>query len=330
MNLTTIVLFLSAAFLCTSGFAIDTTNNIRNVGDECFTVKRDKKIFSMCATNPSALTVPSGSTILFETNDCVDGQVKNETDTSPIDESRMNPATGPVYIQDAKPGDTLKVSVQRITVADRGFMAVFKGQALLGDRVTHDQFKFFNVLNNKIHFGGAITMPTNLMIGVIGVAPKGNLKISNETPGSHGGNLDSTAITQGSVVYLPVNHDGALLAIGDLHAAMGDGEISISGIETAGSVVVKVEVLKGNAINNPIIEDENYFYTVGSDLELKNALKIAAGDMHDIVMKMLNLTPNEAYMLISVSGRSQICQVVNPLQGCRFAMPKAIIGKKIF
>ena len=161
------------------------------------------------------------------------------------------------------------------------------------------------------------------MIGVIGVAPAGE-KIPTGTPGHHGGNMDNNKITAGTVLYLPVFQPGALLAMGDLHARMGDGEICDTGVEIAGTVTVQVEVIKGFTLSNPVLETKDTLYAVASEKTLAEAVKTAACDMAEIVMRKTGLALDQTNMLMSAVGNTEICQLVDPLITSRFGMPRTI------
>jgi amidase len=204
-------------------------------------------------------------------------------------------------------------------------MAAIPGAGLLGENVDRSQVKVVPIQDGRAVFSNNITLPVEPMIGVIGVAPSKEA-VPCGTPGSHGGNMDNARIGAGATLYLPVFAEGALLAMGDLHACMGDGEIMVTGVEAAGSVDVKVEVIRGMKIDNPILEDKNCIYTIASDTDLMKAVKTATAEMHNIVMRKLGLSYNEAGMLMSAVGNVQICQVVDPSLTVRFAMPKTIIA----
>lgn len=163
------------------------------------------------------------------------------------------------------------------------------------------------------------------MIGVIGVAPKEGAVPCGE-PGSHGGNMDNTKIAEGAVLYLPVFHEGALLAMGDVHACMGDGEIMVTGLEIPAEIQVKVEVLKGVYIENPMLEDSESCYTIASDQDIEKAVFTAVDAMAWVVEKKLGLSYEEAGILLSAMGNLQFCQVVDPKRTVRMEMKKAVLG----
>src|SRR5690606_27635164 len=145
-------------------------------------------------------------------------------------------------------------------------------------------------------------------------------------PGSHGGNMDTKLIGEGAVLYLPVFVEGALFGLGDLHAAMGDGEIGVSGVEVAGKVLVKLEVIKGITLNNPVVQTPEVTATIASALTLDEAADIAVADMANLLQKHTPLSMAEIATLMSAAGDLQISQVVDPLKTVRFSMPNQILA----
>ena len=288
-------------------------------------IKKDCHVFTMDKDHPPVMRLRSGNIVTFETYDCFQNQIIKEEQTMEVlDWNRINPATGPLFIEEAEPGDVLKIEVQRISVGSHGVIAAIPEGGLLGEQVKSSSFKVLPIKGDKVIFKKDIELPLEPMIGVIGVAPEGK-GVACGTPGPHGGNMDNKKIKEGSTLYLPVYQKGALLSMGDLHGAMGDGEIMVSGLEVGGEVTVKVEVLKFGPINNPILENDEYFYTVASHKELLQAVKIATEDMQSLVMSKLDLSFNEAGMLLSVAGNAEICQVVDPLLTARFGFPKRLM-----
>ena len=129
----------------------------------------------------------------------------------------------------------------------------------------------------------------------------------------------------GAALYLPIFHDGAMLAMGDVHAAMGDGEIMVSGIEVPAKIKVKIEVIKGISISAPMLEDADYCYTIASHEDLEKAIFQAASMMNEILMDKLHLSFNEAGMLLSAVGNLEFCQVVDPKRTVRMAVPRTLL-----
>lgn len=287
-------------------------------------------IYSFSEENAPVAIVEDGEIVVFETSDCFANQIQsNEDKLEGLDWSRINPATGPVFIKGAKPGDVLKVNIQKIDCNNQGVIATGENLGVLGDRFKGLVSRVLLIENDEAVFDEKLRLPLNKMIGVIGVAPSGQV-INTGTPGNHGGNMDNTMISENTSIYFPVFVEGALLALGDLHAVMGDGEISGTGLEIAGKVTVKVEVIKNLKLSNPVLENDNYYGTIASALNLEDAVNQSVIDMFDIVSRGITLPGTEITMLFSLAGSTQICQVVDPLKTARFTMPKWILEKYNF
>lgn len=286
---------------------------------------QDKTIFAMWSENEPVAVVKDQEIIVFETKDCFNNQLLGEDAVlDELDWNAINPATGPVYIEGAMPGDILKVSILDIQTGPVGTMAAIPNDGVLGKDITKSVLKKIPVKDGIAEFSPEIRIPCKPMIGVIGVAPKDGAVPCGE-PGSHGGNMDNTRIAAGATLYLPVFHEGALLAMGDVHACMGDGEIMVTGVEIPARITVKAEVLKGISISDPMLEDEESCYTISSDQALEKAIYIAVSDMTQIVMKKLDMSLEEAGMLLSAMGNLQICQVVDPKRTVRMEMKKTVL-----
>ena len=283
-------------------------------------------VYQMSGDNPPAARVPDGSTLVFETLDCFGGQVTDEAQgIESLDWERINPATGPVWVEGAEPGDALRVEIHRIELADRGAMAAIPDAGIFGDRVERSSVKILPIQDGFVDFAPGIRLAARPMIGVIGVAPaQGSVPCG--TPGSHGGNMDNTRIGEGAVLYFPVFHPGALLAMGDVHACMGDGEIMVTGVETAARVTVSVKVVKGLRLRNPALETGDRIYSIASHAQLSQAIRCAAEDLLELAMERLGMDLNQAGMLLSACGNAEVCQIVDPLSTARFSMPKGILG----
>ena len=282
-------------------------------------------IFAMSKDNPPALTIASGETLRFETLDCFSNQVTDAAvGLDALDWTQINPATGPVAVADAEPGDALKITILDIEPGPVGTMAAIPENGVLGAFVTEGSVKRLPVIDGLVHFSDTIALPADPMIGVIGVAPAGEAIPCGE-PGSHGGNMDNTTIRKGATLYLPVFAPGALLAMGDVHACMGDGEIMVTGVEIPAKVTVKVELLKHANLEHPLLENAHSCYAIASHEDLEQAVLAATLTMNRIVMDKLNLPFNEAGMLLSAAGNLEFCQVVDPKRTVRFGMPKTLL-----
>lgn len=281
-------------------------------------------IFNMDKANQPALSADSGSTVVFETLDCFSNTVQTSEDVvSAIDFSKVNPATGPLYVNNAKVGDTLKVTINSIKIADQGVTVTAPGLGKLSDSIEQEETVVCKVTNDHVNYKG-IDIPLRKMVGVIGTAPLG-AGMNTGTPHNHGGNMDITRIAEGATLYLPVNIEGALLAIGDVHATMGDGEIMGAGLEISGEVEVTVEVVKNFNLPLPLVETANLWITIGSRESMENASTLATTNMVDVIRKKTDLTFNQAGMLLSLAGNLYTCQVVNPNVTMRMELSKSLL-----
>lgn len=224
----------------------------------------------------------------------------------------------------AEPGDILEVTIEKIKLADRGVMMTGPGVGVLGEDLSENVIQMVPIREEKVILLDKIELPLNKMIGVIGTAPANGESISCETPDKHGGNMDSKVITEGSTLYLPINVPGALLAMGDLHAAMGDGEISVCGVEIAGEVTVSVNVIKGKQWKVPMVKTEHALYTIASEPSLDEAATAATKNMINFLEAEAEVSKHDATFLLSIGGNLQISQVVNPLKTVRFELPMSI------
>ncbi|WP_121664879.1 acetamidase/formamidase family protein [Metabacillus litoralis] len=290
-------------------------------------INRSQPIYAFSKEHSPISNINSGETVIIETYDCFENQITSADSTyESLDWSKVNPATGPVYVEGAEVGDILEVTIDDIKLEDQGVMAVSPGMGVLGEKITNFEAKLIPIENGKAIFNENIHIPLNPMIGVIGVAPQGE-PISCGTPGSHGGNMDNKMITKGTTLYFPVFQQGALFALGDLHAAMGDGEICVTGIEIAGQVTVTLKVIKGKSLYNPVLETDEFIGTIVSAKTLDEAVKLSVEDMVELLQDKLNLPLSELTMLLSAVGQTEICQVVDPLVTTRFLVPKWVLEK---
>jgi amidase len=289
------------------------------------TIEKEQYFYAFSKENKSALRVSSGSQVVIETYDCFQNQIQSsEAAFNSIDWNQINPATGSVYVEGAQPGDVLKVKIDNIELGEQGVMATGPGLGVMGHRIDEFQVKIIPIKEGKAVFNEKLQLPLNPMIGVIGVAPESD-PVSCGIPGAHGGNMDTTTITTGATLYFPVFQEGALFGLGDLHAAMGDGEIGVSGIEIPGKVTVTLEVLKSPSIPYPFVENEQGTAVIVSKETLDEAAKAAVEILIDTLQPHTDLTLGDLTMLMSAVGQVQVSQIVDPLLTARFFVPRQVL-----
>ena len=285
-------------------------------------IPKDKVIFYFNPDNPANYEVEDGEVFWVEADDCYSGQICDESVKRPdIDISIMDCAVGPICVKGAHPGDTLCVEVLSIDLADHGVMVTSRGLGVLGERITEPDTKIIPIRDGFAHFSDDILLPLTPMIGVMGVAPAAG-EYHAAVPHDHGANMDTTLVKVGSRVYFPVGVEGAGLAVGDMHACMGDGELDGTGIETAGRMCLKVTVYHDRPIERPVIETQEGIYFLASRATLDESIKVAVSDATDFLMRKFSLDFPDAYRLMSAVCDAQISEVVDDNVTVRVRVPK--------
>lgn len=284
-----------------------------------------KTLFSFDKDLEPVLKVPSGETVRIRTKDCFGNQLQGPEDQlSEIDWEAINPATGPIYVEGAVEGGTLKVHIDNIELDAQTSSCTGKDEGVCGDRFSDWATHFCKVEDGKVVWDERLSIPLAPMIGVIGVAPEGE-PVNCGTPGKHGGNMDNTAIAAGATLYFPVAVDGALFGCGDMHAVMGDGEVSVSGAEVAGYATVTLTALPELSVPNPLIENETHFGIIVSAESLDKAAELAVQQMVDLLASRTNESEADLVMLLSLVADVRVCQMVDPEKTVRFMVPKYVL-----
>lgn len=286
----------------------------------------DEKVFyAFDKTLEPAMVVPSGTTVRVRTKDCFGNQIqKPEDELDGIDWDHTNPATGPIFVEGAVPGGALMVSIDAIEFDNKSVSCTGENEGVCGDRFNAWSTQVCEIDGDELVWDERLRIPLRPMIGVIGVAPEGD-PINCGTPGSHGGNMDNTAITAGATLYFPVFADGALFGCGDMHAVMGDGEISVSGAEAAGWATVTLTAMPELKLVDPLIENATHFGVVASAETLDAAADRAVHEMVDLICDRTAEDPDKVVMLLSLVGDVQVCQMVDPEKTIRFMVPKYVL-----
>ena len=284
-----------------------------------------KTLFSFDEDLEPVLKVPSGETVRIRTKDCFGNQLQGPEDQlSEIDWEAINPATGPIYVEGAVAGGTLKVHIDNIELDAQTSSCTGKDEGVCGDRFSDWTTHFCKVEDGKVVWDERLSIPLAPMIGVIGVAPEGE-PVNCGTPGKHGGNMDNTAIAAGATLYFPVAVDGALFGCGDMHAVMGDGEVSVSGAEVAGYATVTLTALPELSVPNPLIENDTHFGIIVSAESLDKAAELAVQQMVDLLASRTNESEADLVMLLSLVADVRVCQMVDPEKTVRFMVPKYVL-----
>jgi len=280
---------------------------------------------------PPVLTVPAGAVVEVSTEEATDQQLGLDStvdDLAGVDFDPIHPLTGPVFVEGAKPGDVLAVTLHEIEVGDWGWTAIYPGFSFLADEFPNAALKTFDLSSNSgsIRFSEDISIPLSPFPGVMGVAPKTDEMLSTIPPRANGGNMDNKYLTAGTTVYFPVFVEGALFSIGDTHAVQGDGEVCGTAVEAPMRIVYQVEVLEGwRAITEPQYESEEFYGVTAFAETIDEAARKATRFMIDYLVEAHGLTREDAYMVASLAGDLKISEVVDvPHVLVSMHMPKHI------
>lgn len=229
----------------------------------------------------------------------------------------VNPATGPIYVEGAKPGDVLRVNIHHVGLVGFGYTALWPGIGIFPDWGRQEEFGIqshvVRVEDGVVHWSDHIKIPAAPMVGVMGTAPWVE-SVSTIDNGPHGGNIDVQEVTAGNTLVLPVYHEGALLHIGDVHAVQGDAECNgLGAIEIRGRVRLSVDLApKPGVMKWPRIETAEHICTIGCARPLDDALRIAFQEMVWWLEQDYGFSKAEAYMFLGSAADARCTQMVNP------------------
>jgi acetamidase/formamidase len=242
-----------------------------------------------------------------------------------------HPLTGPIYVTDAEPGDALEVRF-----LDIGFLTPYGVSGFMpGGGTLPEDFPYAGLARFEIDtVAGTATMgvdgvviPVRPFFGSIGVAPpvlRG--RINSTAPGYHVGNLDNRELVAGTTLFLPVHVAGALLSIGDGHAAQGDGEVSGTAIETSLYGTIQVVLHKDMGLRWPRAETPTHYISMGLDPDLDEAARIATREMVEFIVEEHGLDAGDAYILCSVALDLRVTQLVDGTKGVHGMLAKDLFN----
>jgi len=284
---------------------------------------------------PPVLKLRSGDRVAMETLMASANQVLPGVSIADITRLRLaypgrgpHTITGPIYIDEAEPGDTLKIRIERIVPRSYGANWNLPGELGLGqfpDRFPAGQVRYFyfDLKRARTQFAPGIRVPLRPFPGVLGVARAEPGRYSTVPPGPFGGNMDVREMVEGTTVFLPVFVEGALLWSGDSHAAQGNGEINLTAIETAfNELRLHIEVIKGTPIAWPRIETPTHWLTVGYDRDLNKALEILKTETKIFLAHTQDIAPEKTEEWMATRYDCRIAEVVNQMKGVFCMIPK--------
>lgn len=287
------------------------------------------------------VTVGSGETVEFITQEVTDGQVTRRSTAEALgklDLDRIYPLAGPLGIEGAEPGDTLQVDVLELEPLEWGWTGIIPGLGLLPE-FKEPYLKIWDLSGGeRTELKPGIEIPLDPFCGTMGVAPAEPGSIFIMPPGPFGGNMDIRHLNAGSTLFLPVQVPGALFSVGDCHAAQGDGEVCVTGIECPMRSRLRFRLHKGHRIPGPQFEtpgpltsrwdSKGYFATTGIGPDLLEDAREAIRRMIDHLVRTYDLSPEDAYVLCSVAVDLKISEIVDQPNWIVSAyLPKSVLPR---
>ena len=303
---------------------------------------RSALVYTFGGVAPVA-TIRPGQTVSTWTRDCYNGAVRSTSHlpSQVCDPRYLNPQTGPFWVEGADPGDTVVVHFRSIrpreawgvssTVPFFGALTSTPRTATLQAALTERTWIYaLDLEAGTVRYeardsGFTLDLPLDPMHGTVGVAPPLGEVRSSLAPGSWGGNMDTPEMRAGTTCYLGVNVPGALLSLGDGHARQGEGETCGVAVETAMDTVFTVELLKGVPTPWPRLESDDFLMSTGSARPLEDAFRISQADLVAWVSAGLDLSPLDAYQLVTQACLSPVANVVDVDYTCVAKLAKAYL-----
>jgi acetamidase/formamidase len=307
------------------------------------TIHRAQHHFGWNRDFEPALVAKSGETIHFECLDSSGGQLGKDASLQSLanlDFGRINPVSGPVYVEGAEPGDALKVTIRRFVPSGHGWTANIPGFGLLADQFKDPALHIWSYDASSMApalYGPGGRVPLKPFAGTIGLAPAEPGLHSVVPPRRVGGNMDIRDLTAGVTLHLPVEVEGALFSIGDTHAAQGDGEVCGTAIESQMEVEATLELVKDARLKSPRftttepvtrhLDGAGYEVTTGIGPDLMTGAREALMRMIDLLGAEHGMSATDAYLLCSVCGDLRISEIVDvPNWVVSFYFPRIVFA----
>jgi len=274
--------------------------------------------------NEPTLRIADGDEISVRTREVSDGQLTPESTADALgglDMTRLYPLVGPVFVEGAGPGDTLKVEILSIETQGWGWTAILPGLGLLSEEFSEPYLRIFDLTGDTTPLDDIANIPVEPFFGTMGVCPAGASAQQVMPPGIFGGNMDTRQLVAGSTLYLPVQVEGALFSCGDAHGAQGDGEVCVTGIEAPMAGTFRLSLQKGRSIPapqwsfpgalTPKVDAGGFYATTGVGGDLYVAAQDAVRAMIDYLTYIRPLSREDAYVLASLCADLKISEIVD-------------------
>ena len=284
---------------------------------------RDNPIYILEPGMNPAITIDSGEDLLVETWDAFEGiRDPHELEVK----SLKGPATGPIYVNGAEPGDSLKVDFISISPKEGAAHMVMPGRGFLYEDFDEGYPTVMEISDGNVVLPSGVKLPMCPSMGVVATTPTYPQCTATDS-GPYGGDIDMKELVEGSSIYLPVFVPGGLLALGDCHAVVGDGAVAGTGAECSSDTHIRVTVEKGMNINSPRAITPDYFVVLSHGEELGPAMKQAVRDMVHFLVSEKGLKPYDAYTLCSLAGDIRVSRTFRPISPVKMMLSREALNQ---
>ena len=280
--------------------------------------------YTMGPYSDPVIEIRPGDRVVVETRDAFEGKIKKETDkpTKVLQMPFLNPQNGPIMVEGAEKGDALAVHIESMVprgpnprgtccmIPEFGALTGTYYTATLNDPLP-EVVRKIDLDSKWVYWSKRVKLPYRPHIGTLSCSPQID-SINSLTPDNHGGNMDLPDMGPGSITYLPVRTPGARLFIGDAHACQGDGEVCGVAVEYATTTTIRVDLIKGWAIEWPRLEKEEFIMAIGSTRPLEDAARIAYRELVRWMAADYGFDKWDAYMMLSQCGLVRLGNFVDP------------------
>ncbi|MEE2881724.1 MAG: acetamidase/formamidase family protein [Chloroflexota bacterium] len=286
-------------------------------------LSRDNKIYVLDPNGSPAITINSGDELIVETWDAFEGI----RDPEVLEEKSLKgPATGPIWVNGAEPGDALKIEFISITPKDGAAHMVMPGRGFLEEEFKDAYPTVMTLEDGYVVLPSSIKLPVEPSMGVVATTPTYPQNTASDS-GPYGGDIDMKELIAGSTIYLPVFVSGGLLALGDCHAVVGDGAVAGTGAECSSETHIRVTVEKDLSIKSPRALTPDYFVVLSYGEDLGPAMKQAVREMVNFLVVEKGLSAYDAYTLCSLAGDVRVSRTFRPISPVKMMLSRQALNQ---
>ena len=286
-------------------------------------IGREHHIYVLDPGNDPAITVDSGEELMVETWDAFEGV--RDPDVLQA-RSLKGPATGPIYVNGAEPGDALRVDFISITAKEGAAHMVLPDRGFLEEEYTDAYPTIMSLEDGNLVLPTGVRLPINPSMGVVATTPTYPQQTASDS-GPYGGDIDMKELVAGSTIYLPVFVPGGMLALGDCHAIVGDGAVAGTGAECSSDAHIRITVEKGMGITSPRALTPDHFIVLSHGEELGPAMKQAVRDMVDFLVEAKGMSAYDAYTLLSLAGDIRVSRTFRPISPVKMMLSRVALDQ---